>query len=269
MPPKARVEQCFIHRIVNNHFKSCIFASQKLVNYSVYKITVFGQLQHITLHYPASRFWIAWLRELRVAFMARHLAGVCSKCRAIILHSAHKNICAMIGMDNWRNKHLTPLSLNKCVREVFLGPAKINNHIETSVTFAHSLSFFPEETVLVRLHATTHRRVWQRNCWRTPGCQRCNWGGRVSPSHSGWCCTAGQRTWRRCAPAPWSAWTVLLQGGEKKMSHGSALGFVHSPHTCHIFSPDVLHLFSLHRRGVVSFAFCIDDVNWFQVRTPN
>lgn len=59
MLPKARVAQCFIYRIVNSHFKSCIFASQKLVNYSVYKITAFGQLQHITLHYPASRFWIA------------------------------------------------------------------------------------------------------------------------------------------------------------------------------------------------------------------
>lgn len=58
---------------------------------------------------------------------------------------------------------------------------------------------------------TTHRHVWRRNCWRTPGCQHCNWGGRVSLSHSGWCYTAGQQTWRRCVPALWSAWTVRLR----------------------------------------------------------
>lgn len=170
--------------------------------------------------------------------MARHLAGVCSKCRAIILHSAHKNICAMIGMDNWKNKHLTPLSLNKCVRGVFLGPAKINNHIETSVTFAHSLSFF------------SLKRQCLSDCMQllTGVCDRETVGGlqvvNVVIEVEGFL--------RRILVGvvqldsePEGA--VLLhrgaheqssyRGGRKKMSHGSALGFVHSPHTCHIFSP--------------------------------
>lgn len=78
---------------------------------------------------------------------------------------------------------------------------------------------------------TTHRRVWQRNCWRTPGCPHCNWGGRVSPSHSGWCYTAGQQTWRRCAPALQSAWTVHLH--QRKITH------------IHIL---IVHLFISHDR---------------------
>lgn len=75
------------------------------------------------------------------------------------------------------------------------------------------LSYLYAQGILdpLRQCVTTHRRVWRRNCWRTPGCPHCNWGGRVSPSRSGWCYTAGQQTWRRCAPALWSAWTVRLQ----------------------------------------------------------
>lgn len=34
-----------------------------------------------------------------------------------------------------------------------------------------------------------------------------------------------------------SSYGGVGRGEEKKMSHGSAHGFVHSPHTCHIFSP--------------------------------
>ena len=60
-----------------------------------------------------------------------------------------------------------------------------------------------------RKHTYTHG--WLKSCWRTLGCRHCSWGGKASQWCFGWCCRVGQRTWRRCAPAPWNAWTAPLK----------------------------------------------------------
>lgn len=72
----------------------------------------------------------------------------------------------------------------------------------------------------------TYRHGWPRSCWTTRGCRHCSWGGKAFPWCSGWCCRVGQRTWTRCAPAPWNAWTVPLEEmktrDQTKRSHTTA-----------------------------------------------
>lgn len=55
-----------------------------------------------------------------------------------------------------------------------------------------------------------------KSCWTTPGCRRCSWGEKAFQWCFGWCCTVGQRTWTRCAPAPWNAWIVPLEKDENQ-----------------------------------------------------
>ena len=132
--------------------------------------------------------------------------------------SAHKHQCHFfwIGLLTRQMQRQQTFQHTVCVQSVISSGFSYENIIALGFSYQkHSAWRFVRQRTLgikqLTLCRSTHRRVWRRSCWRTPGCQHCNWGGRVSPSHSGWCYTAGQRTWRRCAPAPWSAWTVHLQ----------------------------------------------------------
>ena len=195
-------------------------ASLELLNYSVYKITVFGQLQGpscsiIQLVHFGLHEWGVWPDCWQVCVCA--CVCVCSMYSTKQI-SAHKHQCHFfwIGLLTRQMQRQQTFQHTVCVQSVISSGFSYENIIALGFSYQkHSAWRFVRQRTLgikqLTLCRSTHRRVWRRSCWRTPGCQHCNWGGRVSPSHSGWCYTAGQRTWRRCAPAPWSAWTVHLQ----------------------------------------------------------
>lgn len=85
------------------------------------------------------------------------------------------------------------------------------------------------ETVGGRGGKHTYTHGWPRSCWTTRGCRRCSWGGKASPWCFGWCCRVGRRTWTRCAPAPWNAWTVpLWRDGKPTDKNSVRSSFIHS-----------------------------------------
>ncbi len=198
----------------------CSSATLELLNYSVHKITVWPITGH---HAPSSSWWLLDCMTEEFVHKARHLAGACGLCfyslRSILFKHQLKliDICVIFALAcQWDNYSILCVYMCVCVCvDVRLEPASLcldtirpkYNCVMFLFCFFFVVVFLPKAVKSMRLFfgrvytVYTHRRVWQRNCWRTPGCQHCNWGGRVSPSHSGWCYTAGQRTWRRCAPA--------------------------------------------------------------------